>query len=162
MGNTIISGGQTGAERAALDWAIAHCLPHGGWCPKGRGARDGPLPSYYKLRETPTNSLVEKMDWNVRDSEATIVFTLSPVASGGSLRTAFFAGLYGRHILHLHPGIPNLPRLLATFASRVHKLNITGSTETEEPGIYMWVGRTLNLAILPPQFELERQARRSF
>lgn len=49
---TICSGGQTGADRAALDWAIAHGFPHGGWCPRGRKAEDGPLAAVYPLRET--------------------------------------------------------------------------------------------------------------
>lgn len=48
----IISGGQTGVDRAALDWAIAHHVPHGGWCPKGRLASDGRLPDHYQLLET--------------------------------------------------------------------------------------------------------------
>src|SRR3990167_3747265 len=48
---TIVSGGQTGADRAALDWACRHRIAHGGWCPKGRLASDGPLPLHYQLRE---------------------------------------------------------------------------------------------------------------
>lgn len=46
----IISGGQTGADRAGLDWAIANGIPHGGWCPKGRKALDGPLHASYELQ----------------------------------------------------------------------------------------------------------------
>jgi hypothetical protein len=49
----IISGGQTGADRAALDWAINNGMPHGGWCPKGRAAEDGIIPERYHLEETP-------------------------------------------------------------------------------------------------------------
>ena len=52
----IISGGQTGADRAALDFAIKHKIPHGGWVPKGRIAEDGPLPAKYNLTEMPTTS----------------------------------------------------------------------------------------------------------
>ena len=51
----IVSGGQTGADRAALDWAIAHQIPHGGWCPKGRKAENGIIDSCYKLTETPSS-----------------------------------------------------------------------------------------------------------
>lgn len=51
QGIRIVSGGQTGADRAALDWAIAHCIPHGGWCPPGRKAEDGPIPAHYQLTE---------------------------------------------------------------------------------------------------------------
>jgi hypothetical protein len=48
----IICGGQTGADRAALDWAIFHDISHGGWCPKGRKAEDGPVAGHYALKET--------------------------------------------------------------------------------------------------------------
>jgi hypothetical protein len=48
----IISGGQTGADRAALDWAIEHGIPHGGWCPAGRKAEDGTIDPRYQLKET--------------------------------------------------------------------------------------------------------------
>jgi len=50
----LISGAQTGADRAALDWAIFRDLPHGGWCPKGRKAEDGTIPPQYQLTETPS------------------------------------------------------------------------------------------------------------
>ena len=53
----IISGGQTGADRAALDFAIKMDLPHGGWVPKGRMAEDGPIPDRYNLKEMPTKNL---------------------------------------------------------------------------------------------------------
>jgi hypothetical protein len=52
----IVSGGQTGADRAALDWAIENGIPHGGWCPKGRLAEDGPIPARYNLTETPSSN----------------------------------------------------------------------------------------------------------
>ena len=48
----IVSGGQTGADRAAVDFAIEHGLMHGGWCPKGRRAEDGRIPDRYELKET--------------------------------------------------------------------------------------------------------------
>ena len=48
----IVSGGQTGADRAALDWAMEHGIPHGGWCPKGRKSEDGPLDLRYQLFRT--------------------------------------------------------------------------------------------------------------
>jgi predicted Rossmann-fold nucleotide-binding protein len=73
---TIISGGQTGADRAALDFAIEHGIPHGGWCPRGRIAEDGPIPLCYSLRETPSRRYAQRTEWNVRDSHATVVFTI--------------------------------------------------------------------------------------
>lgn len=80
----IISGGQTGVDRAALDWAIANRIPHGGWCPKGRRAEDGPLPRRYKLRETPSRSYAQRTRWNVRDSDATLIFSAANSLTGGS------------------------------------------------------------------------------
>jgi hypothetical protein len=49
----LISGAQTGADRASLDWAIFHDIPHGGWCPKGRKAVDGVISPHYQVTETP-------------------------------------------------------------------------------------------------------------
>ena len=54
----LVSGGQTGADRAALDVAIAHGFPHGGWCPKGRKAEDGPIPAIYQLEENANGQLL--------------------------------------------------------------------------------------------------------
>jgi len=70
----IVSGGQTGADRAALDWAIAHGIPHGGWCPKGRKAEDGMSQAKYELIETPSTDYVQRTELNVRDSDGTVVF----------------------------------------------------------------------------------------
>ena len=68
----IISGGQTGADRAALDAAIRLGIPHGGWVPKGRIAEDGPLDPTYHLREMPTDSYIERTEKNVTDSDGTL------------------------------------------------------------------------------------------
>ncbi len=86
----IISGGQTGADRAGLDAAI-HCgLPHGGWCPKGRKAEDGIIPSKYHLNEMASPDYIPRTKANVFDSDATIVFTYGP-PTGGSLKTLTYA-----------------------------------------------------------------------
>ena len=57
---TIVSGGQTGADRAALDFAIAHGIAHGGWCPRGRLAEDGPIPPRYELKESPSRKYAQR------------------------------------------------------------------------------------------------------
>jgi Circularly permutated YpsA SLOG family len=77
----IISGGQTGADRSTLDWALSHKLPCGGWCPKGRKAEDGPIDSKYPLRESPSASYLQRTEWNVRDSDAS---SLASELTGGS------------------------------------------------------------------------------
>ena len=83
----IISGGQTGVDRACLAWAIRRGLQHGGWCPKGRRAEDGEIPARYKLLETPSARPAQRTKWNVRDSEATVIFSQSAKLSGGSWKT---------------------------------------------------------------------------
>ncbi|MBL7017121.1 MAG: hypothetical protein ISR84_06140, partial [Kiritimatiellales bacterium] len=68
----IISGGQSGADRAALDAAMACGIPHGGWCPKGRLAEDGQISPKYNLREMETDSYSERTKANVADSDLTL------------------------------------------------------------------------------------------
>jgi predicted Rossmann-fold nucleotide-binding protein len=80
----IISGGQTGADRAALDFAIKHGMPHGGWCPQGRIAEDGPIDAKYQLHETPSADYVQRTEWNVRDSDGTVIFSVGKELSGCS------------------------------------------------------------------------------
>ena len=156
MISKIISGGQTGADRAALDVAIRHGMPHGGWCPKGRKAEDGPLGGQYQLIETPSASYIQRTEWNVRDSDGTVVFTLAPKATGGSLRTIEFATKHGKPCLHLarsgpeHDG-PAL--LLQQFIAQhgIRTLNIAGSRESKEPGIYRWVAAVIEEAFFQGQ-----------
>lgn len=81
----IRSGGQTGVDRAALDWAIARGIPHAGWCPRGRLANDGPLPSRYQLQETPSASWSQRTRLNVRDADATLILHAGPLQGGTRL-----------------------------------------------------------------------------
>ncbi len=99
----IISRGQTGADRAALDWAIAHGIPHGGWCPAGRRAEDGVIPERYYLRETPARRYQQRTQWNVRDSDATLIISLSAELIGGSLATGEWANKMNRPCSHVYP-----------------------------------------------------------
>lgn len=136
----LVSGGQTGADRAALDAAIRHGLPHGGWCPAGRRAEDGAIPVFYGLVETTSRGYVQRTKWNVRDSDGTVVFTLGRSLSGGSLLTLEHARRIGRPFLHLHGDTPELTSTLRDFVARhaIRRLNVAGSRESKEPGIYEW------------------------
>jgi hypothetical protein len=69
MVKKIISGGQTGADRAALEFAIKHNIPHGGWIPKGRKAENGRIPDIFQLQEMPTDSYRARTEQNVIDSD---------------------------------------------------------------------------------------------
>ena len=78
----IVSGGQTGVDRAGLDVALALQIPCGGWCPKGRLAEDGVIPDDYPLKETPSERYEQRTEWNVRDSEGTLVINMGKLSSG--------------------------------------------------------------------------------
>src|ERR1022692_3703229 len=92
----IVSGGQTGADRAALDFAIEHGIPHGGWCPKGRRSEEGPIDVRYELKETPSTVYLQRTEWNARDSDGTVVFSIGPTLSGGSKKTVSLAQKHAR------------------------------------------------------------------
>ena len=98
MIRTLVSGGQTGVDRAALDVALERGLPIGGWCPSGRRAEDGPLAPRYGLRETPLADYAQRTLWNVRDSDGTLVLTAGP-PRGGTALTVEEAGRQGKPVL---------------------------------------------------------------
>ncbi|MFC1882483.1 putative molybdenum carrier protein [Thermodesulfobacteriota bacterium] len=78
----IISGGQTGADRAALDVALKLGIPHGGWIPKGRKTEKGPLPERYRLKEMPTDSYEARTEKNVQDSDGTLIIARGKLTGG--------------------------------------------------------------------------------
>ena len=78
----IISGGQTGADRAALDFALKFFKPHGGWIPKGRITEDGSLPDKYQLQQMPTASYPARTEQNVIDSDGTVIFSRGKPTGG--------------------------------------------------------------------------------
>lgn len=81
----IISGGQTGVDRAALDAALSLGIACGGWCPKGRRAEDSEIDSKYPLKETPEKDYSQRTEWNVRDSDGTLIITYGIPSGGTSL-----------------------------------------------------------------------------
>src|SRR5947199_5509021 len=85
MFTNIVSGGQTGVDRAALDVALELGLPCGGWCPRGRRAEDGPIPAHYPLCETRSPIYPVRARWNVRDSDATLILTRGRADRGTAL-----------------------------------------------------------------------------
>src|SRR5437870_10377236 len=81
----IISGGQTGVDRAALDVALELGLPCGGWCPRGRRAEDGPIPERYPLQEMKSPAYPPRTARNVRDSDGTVILTRGQPDRGTAL-----------------------------------------------------------------------------
>ncbi|MEE9317380.1 MAG: putative molybdenum carrier protein [Rhodospirillales bacterium] len=132
----IVSGGQTGVDRAALDAARASGFDTGGWCPKGRRAEDGAIPAAYPLDETETADYEDRTRLNVRDSDATLIITRGPLA-GGALLTAEEALKLGRP--HRVADLDQAPdprasaRWIGETGARV--LNVAGPRESEAPGI---------------------------
>src|SRR5689334_3148537 len=133
----IMSGGQAGADRAALDFAIAHGIAHGGWCPKGRMAEDGPIAAHYQLMVTPIDDPIQRTEWNVRDSEATVILSIAPQLSGGSKKTAELAAKYQKPWLHLSREVEKtrVSSKLGEFLlkHRPSILNVAGPRHSEEP-----------------------------
>lgn len=147
----LVSGGQTGADIAALDVALRHEFPHGGWCPAGRRSLDGPLPARYQLTETPSEGYLQRTQWNARDSDGTVVFTLAREVTGGSLKTIGFANKHEKPCIHIHldaGGLVTTARQLQEFVKQygIKTLNVAGSRESKEPGIYQWVTQVLEEA----------------
>ncbi len=131
----VVSGGQTGADRAALDAAIACGVPHGGWCPKGRLAEDGPIPEQYNLQERDSKSYSERTKANVQDTDLTLIFSHGPL-SGGSLLTQKFAEELGKPCVHIDllKKFQSLEKMFPTFGNIV--LNVAGPRASGDPNIY--------------------------
>ena len=96
MGLKIVSGAQTGVDRAALDVAILLKMTYGGWIPKGRKAEDGVISAHYKyMTETKSATYKIRTEWNVRDSNATLIVCWGE-PSGGTLMTLRYARTWER------------------------------------------------------------------
>jgi hypothetical protein len=148
----VISGGQTGVDRAALDAAMARGLAAGGWCPRGRRAEDGTIPEHYPLAETPLARVVQRTFRNVRDSDATLVL-IRGRAKGGTLATVRRAA--GRRpLLVLDPEAGNATARARAFVARhrVRRLNVAGPRESEAPGVYRAARRFLERLFSGPNF----------
>lgn len=143
----IISGGQTGADRAALDAAIELGLSHGGWVPAGRWAEDGPLPQCYNLQETGSREPAARTELNVCDADATLIFSHGAL-SGGSALTLSLARRYGKPVLHLDLLLQSEAAAVAEITAwcneiRPDTLNVAGPRASNDPLIYDAVARVM-------------------
>lgn len=133
----IVSGGQTGVDRAALDVAIHLELEHGGWCPRGRRAEDGPISRRYQLKETSAVSYNLRTAWNVRDSDGTLILHAGNVSAGTGLTIAE-AKKQRRPLMlvdlsSLEPDAAGVRAWLCSHGIR--RLNVAGPRESSCPGI---------------------------
>ncbi|MCO6512663.1 MAG: putative molybdenum carrier protein [Aridibacter famidurans] len=152
----VVSGGQTGADRAGLDAAIELGLETGGWVPRGRLAEDGAIPeSYSSLRETDSAHYPERTALNVRDSDCTVIVSQGEL-TGGSLLTLEIARQYGKPAIHidlssetLEEAVIRLRDWLARNGSRV--MNIAGPRASSDPEIYAMTRRLIADALSPEE-----------
>jgi len=132
----IVSGGQTGVDRGALDAAIDAGLSHGGWCPKGRRAEDGRIPAQYSLAETSSCRYTERTARNVEDSDGTLVLASGPL-SGGTKFTVEYASRSGRPCMVVDLDGAVDAEAVALWIGRcgIGVLNVAGPRESAKPGI---------------------------
>jgi len=144
----IVSGGQTGVDRAALDAAIRHGIPHGGWCPRGRLSEDGTVPARYALRETASWDYAERTEKNVQDSDGTLILNTGPL-DGGTLLTREFAKEHDRPwlLVDLDDGM-NAEQVRAWLGKHaIGALNVAGPRESKRPGIHALASAALDVLL---------------
>lgn len=133
----IISGGQTGVDRAALDFAIRHHIPCEGWCPKGRKAEDGIIPIHYPLKEMHTASYADRTRQNILDSDATLILIQDLMDPGTKLTHKLCKDLKKQvhfQVLEDQRAVANTLKWIILTQAR--RLNVAGPRESLAPGIY--------------------------
>lgn len=136
----VVSGGQTGVDRAALEASLASGVMCGGWCPAGRAAEDGVIPASYPLTETPSPDPADRTERNVADSDATLILRRGRPrggASPGTDLTGRAARRLGRPLLVRDLSLPVDTGAIVTWLriNRIRVLNCAGPRESEAPGI---------------------------
>jgi hypothetical protein len=150
----IVSGGQTGVDRGALDAALARGFPCGGWCPEGRRAEDGVIPERYPMRELPGGGYRERTIANVRDADATLIIH-SGAVSGGTRLTLQACEKFGRPSLCVDAAAVDVPQAAAMAAAflakhRVGVLNVAGPRESGAPRAAAYAERVISLMLRAP------------
>ena len=136
----IISGGQTGADQAALEAAIKLGIPHGGWIPKGRLTEKGTLPPKYKLTEMPDSSYASRTEQNVIDSSGTVIISHGPLTEGSEY-TRQMAIKHHRPWLHIDLNKTPAFKSATLISSWINKnsieiLNVAGPRASKDSQIY--------------------------
>jgi hypothetical protein len=144
----VVSGGQTGVDRGALDAAIALGIEHGGWCPKGRLAEDGIIPHRYTLRETSVAEYPVRTEQNVLDSDGTLILFRGALQGGTELTFRLAQRHHKPHLLMDLAGeidVEGLTRWL--LEHQIRTLNVAGPRESSAPGICEETRRLLQKAL---------------
>jgi hypothetical protein len=146
----VVSGGQTGVDRAGLDAAVALGIPCGGWCPRGRRAENGRIDIRYPLQETPSRDYAERTEWNVRDSDGTLILTRG-APQGGTALTLEIARRLGRPALVFDLAAVQDPGAVRDWLVRkqILVLNVAGPRESAAPGIHGEALRLLQIVLAP-------------
>ncbi len=132
----VVSGGQTGVDRAALDAAIDLALPHGGWVPRGRIAEDGRIAARYLMREADSADYAVRTELNVRDSDGTLIISRGMI-DGGTALTARKAKAYRKPLLVVDEAHTSVQKAVDWIAKhRILVLNVAGPRESKSPGVY--------------------------
>ncbi len=134
----IVSGGQTGVDRAALDIARYLKIPYGGWCPKNRWAEDGPISAdYSNLIETSLSAPEQRTEWNVRDSDGTLVIVVDPPI-GSTQYTIEMAQKYNKpyYVRKVSESVEMSDINEWIKNTNIHILNVAGPRESQGIGIY--------------------------
>ena len=132
----VISGGQTGVDRAGLDTAMAAGIPVGGYCPKGRKAEDGKIPERYPLTELPSENYRVRTERNVIESDGTLILNVGAL-TGGTALTVEFAEKHGKPYRVEALDDDADPVLVARWLDEhhIHVLNVAGPRESKHPGL---------------------------
>jgi len=146
----IISGGQTGVDRAGLDVALELGLPCGGWCPNGRKAEDGPIDPRYPLKETSSPNYPHRTEKNIREADGTLVLTKGPVI-GGTVLTVQLAIEYKKPYLIIDLDNKIDPLIAREWGekNKIKILNVAGPKESQVPGIHKQAVDFLKEVLIP-------------
>ncbi|MBN1625284.1 MAG: putative molybdenum carrier protein [Deltaproteobacteria bacterium] len=156
----IISGGQTGADQAALDTAIKWNISHGGWVPRGRLTEAGRLPDKYDMQEMPTSSYSARTEQNVIDSEGTLIISHGPLTDG-SKHTKEMAIKHEKPFIHINLNNEADSSRAAEHAhewitkSKIEMLNVAGPRSSNDPSIYQAVMHILTIIIVMDFIEIK-------
>ena len=133
----IVSGGQTGVDRAALDVAMELNIPVGGWCPKGRNAEDGPIDAKYPLKETNSSDYEIRTMFNARDSNGTLILSKGEPSGGTALTIKLAKGFDKPYlVIDLDKNYDRESVKVWLFENCIDVLNVAGPRASKFPGIY--------------------------